>query len=90
MQNSLTTEYLSSLVPDNVGNARNLNTIQANSQLYFKPFLPSVTRNWNGLSEEIRNPTSLSSFERHLNASRNVSPKFFFDSKRPTNEVQLS
>ena len=91
MQNGLTPEYLSSLVPDNVGNnsaynlrnARNLNTIQANSQLYFKSFLPSVTRDWNGLSEEIRNSTSLSSFKRHLNSSRNVSPKFLFDGKRP-------
>ena len=35
------------------------------------------------LSEEIRNSTSLSSFKRHLNSSRNVSPKFFFDGKRP-------
>ena len=91
MQNGLTPKYLSSLVPDNLGNnsaynlrnARNLNTIQANSQLYFRSFLPSVTRDWNGLSEEIRNSTSLSSFKRHLNSSRNVSPKFFFDGKRP-------
>ena len=90
MQNGPTPEYLSSLVPDNVGNnsaynlrnARNLNTIQANSQLYFKSFLPSVTRDWNGLSGELRNSTSLSSFKRHLNSSRNVSHKFFFDGKR--------
>ena len=62
MQNGLTPEYLSSLVPDNVGNnsayslrnSRNLNTIQANSQPYFKYFLPSVTRDWNGLSEYIK------------------------------------
>ena len=85
MQNGLTPEYLSSLVPDNVRNnsaynlrnARILNTIQANSQLYFKSFLPSVTREWNGLSKEIR------SFKRHLDSSRNASPKFFFDGKRP-------
>ena len=91
MQNGLTPENLSSLVPDNVGNnsaynlrnARNLNTNQANSQLYFKSFLLSVTRDWNVLSEEIRNSTSLSSFKRHLNSSRNFSPKFLFDSKRP-------
>ena len=91
MQNGLTPEYLSSLIPDKVGNnsaynlrnGRNLNTIQANSQLYFKSFLPSVTRDWNGLSEETRNLTSLSSFQRHLNPSRNVSPKFLFDGKRP-------
>ena len=91
MQNSLTPDYLSSLVPDNVGNnsaynlrnARNLkNTIQAHSQLYYKSFLPSVTRDWKGLSEEIRNLPSLFSFKRHLDSSLTASPKLFFGGKR--------
>ena len=65
MQNSLTPDYLPSLVPDDIGNnsaynLRNLNTVQAHFQLYYKSFLPSVTREWNGLSEEIRNLPSLS------------------------------
>ena len=90
MQNNLTPDYLSSLVPENVGNnsaynlrnARNLNTLQAHSQLYFKSFLPSVTRDWNGLSEEIRNSPSLSSFKHHLDVNLTKPSKFFFDGKR--------
>ena len=90
MQNSLTPDYLLSLVPENVGNnsaynlqnARNLNTIQARSQLYYKSFLPSVTRDWNGLSEGIRNSPSVSSFKYHLNVDQAKSPIFFFDGKR--------
>ena len=90
MQNNLTPNYLSSLVPENVGNnssynlrnAGNLNTIQAHTQLYYKSFLPSVTRDWNGLSEETRNSPSLSTFKHHLDASLTKSPKFFFDGKR--------
>ena len=90
MQNSLTPDYLLSLVPENVGNnsaynlriARNLNTIQARSQLYYKSFLPSVTRDWNGLSEGIRNSPSLSSFKHQLNVNLAKSPILFFDGKR--------
>ena len=90
MQNNLTPDYLSSLVPENVGNnsaynlrnARNLNTLQAHSQLYFESFLPSVTRDWNGLSEAIRNSPSLSSFKHHLDVNLTKPSKFFFDGKR--------
>ena len=88
--NSLTPDYLLSLVPENVGNnsaynlrnARNLNTIQAHSKLYYKFFLPSVTHDWNGLSEEIRNSPRLSSFKHHLDANLTNSLIFFFDGKR--------
>ena len=81
MQNSLTPDYLSSLAPDNVGNnsaynlrnARNLNTIQAHSQLL---------QDLNGISEEIRNLPGLSSFKRHLDSGLIASPKIFFDGKR--------
>lgn len=47
---NLTPDYLSSLVPESVGNksaynlrnARNIIILQAHSQLYFKYFLPSL------------------------------------------------
>ena len=89
MQNGLIPDYLSSMVPGIVGNnssynlrnAQNLNTVQANSQLYYKSFLPSATKEWNGLTEEIRNMPSLSSFKRHLNSILNAVPKSFFDGK---------
>ena len=90
MQNGLSPNYLSSLMPDNVGNnsaynlrnAQNLNTVHANSQLYYESFLPSVTRDWNELTEEVRNTPTLSSFNRRLDSDLNAVPKFFFDGKR--------
>ena len=91
MQTNLTPDYLSSLVSDTVGNntaynlrnSQNLNTSHANSQLYYKSFLPSVTRDWNRLSDEIRNLPSLSSFKRHLNSNLLAPPKYFCDGNRP-------
>ena len=52
--------YLSSLVPPSVGvnsaynlwNANNIETILANSQLYYNSFLPSVIGSWNELPQE--------------------------------------
>ena len=90
MQNGLSPNYLSFLVPDNVGNnsaynlrnAQNLNIVQANSQLYYKSFLHSVTRDWNELTEELRNTPTLSSFKCRLDSDLNVVPKVFFDGKR--------
>ena len=90
MQNGLSPNYLSSLVPDNIGNnsayklrnAQNLKSVQANFQLYYKFCLPSVTRDWNELMEELRNIPTLSSFKRHLDSDLNAIPKLFFDGKR--------
>ena len=76
-------------MPDNVGynaynlrNAQNLNTVQAISQLNYKSFLHSVTRDWNELAEELRNTHALSSFKRRLHSDLNAVPNFFFDAKR--------
>ena len=64
MQHGMTPEYLSSLVPPTVGstaryplcNESDLQTVPAKSQQYFNSFLPSVTRAWNGLKEDIKMP----------------------------------
>ena len=80
MQNYLSPNHLCSLVPDNVGNnseynlrnAQNLNTAQANSQLFYKSFRPSVTRDRNELTEELRNTPTLSSFKCHINSDLNT------------------
>ena len=77
-------------MPDNTGNnsaynlrnAQNLNTVQANSQLYYKSFLPSVTRDWKELTEELRNTPTLFSFKLCLDSDLNAVPKFFFDGKK--------
>ena len=90
MQNGLTPDFLSSLVPPTVGstttynlrNFSNLQTVHASSQLYYKSFLPSVTRSWNELSEDKRNSTSVAVFKSKLQCNVRSPPSFFFDGKR--------
>ena len=90
MQNSLTTDYLSSLVPEEtilpiiyeMHETLILSKHILNLTTVYKTFLPSVTRDLNELSEKIRNLPSLSSFKRHLNSSLTASSKFFFDGKK--------
>ena len=43
-----------------------------------KTFLPSTIRDWNSLSEEHRNSTSVSSFKHTLNQTNITVPKYFF------------
>ena len=77
--------FLSSLVPPTVGstttynlrNFSNLQTIHASSQLYYKSFLPSVTRSWNELSEDKRNSTSVAAFKSKLQSDVRSLPSFF-------------
>ena len=90
MQNNLSPNYLSSLVPPTVGststyplrNSKNLHTIRTNSQLYSNSFLPSAIRDWNELPEEIRSAPSLSAFKHKLNRNIRMPPKFYFIGKR--------
>ncbi|MCG8116730.1 MAG: reverse transcriptase domain-containing protein, partial [Candidatus Thiodiazotropha endolucinida] len=90
MQNSLTPEYLSSLVPVTVGsttsyelrNNANLQIVRANSQLYYTSFLPSVTRNWNDLSDDQKSAPSVASFKHKLQANERKSPSYFCAGKR--------
>ena len=84
MQNDMSPNYLSSLVPPSVGNttnyplrnSSNLHTIHTNSQLYFNSFLPSVIRDWNELSEQTRNLPSIASFKREINSDIKTYPHF--------------
>ena len=46
------------------------------------PFLPSVIREWNELSQPIRNSTSLSSFKYRLNSGATKPPSYYFEGKR--------
>lgn len=62
MKNNLTPEYLSSLLPKNVGNASryslrnsdNLQGIFSRTALYSNSFLPSTISAWNNLPAEVR------------------------------------
>ena len=82
--------YLSTLLPDSVGNTssynlRNINntqTIHCNTQQYYNSFLPATVRNWNELSQEIRDSNTLTTFKHKLNANIRGVPKFYNIGKR--------
>ena len=77
IKNNMCPEYLSSLIPANVGssvsyNLRNTNAIKnvnAKTQLYFNSFLPSTIREWNELPSAVQNSPSLLTFKHHLNSN---------------------
>lgn len=90
MKNGLAPEYLSTLIPPSVGNtsayqlrnASDINALHASSQLYYKSFLPSVIRDWNGLPDEIHKSSSSESFKRKLNSMVGISPKSYLVENR--------
>ena len=90
MKNNLTPTYLSSLVPESVGqtsryNLRNSNdllTINARTSLYSNSFLPSTVRDWNNLTPEARQVDSLNMFKQFLNRDREKVPKYFYGGSR--------
>ena len=82
MKNGLCPEYLSSLIPANVGspvgyslrNANAVRTVNAKSQLYFNSFLPSTIREWNELPPAVQNSPTLPIFKNHLNSNLRAPP----------------
>ena len=74
MYSNINPSYLSSLVPPsisdsssyNLRNANNLQTVETRTRQYYNSFLPSVIREWNSLSEETRNASSVSAFKSRL------------------------
>ena len=90
MKSELSPSYLSSLVPPSVGansaynlrNANNIETILANSQLYYNSFLPSVIRSWNELPQETRDSHNIASFKRYPNADTVVPLEYYNAGKR--------
>ena len=77
MRNNLCPEYLSSLVPTNVGstagyslqNANDIRTVNANTLLYFNSFLPSVIRERNELPRHVQDSPTLLMFKNHKNSN---------------------
>ena len=90
MQNDLSPEYLSVLVPPTVGststyqlrNAPNVQLIHANTRLYYNSFLPSAAREWNGHPQDVRDLNSLGAFKRKLNADNTKPPSYFNSGSR--------
>jgi hypothetical protein len=90
MKNNLTPGYLSSLVPDPVDassqyslrNSDNIQVPHSRTNLYLNSFLPSVIRDFNNLSQELRNAPSLSNFKRLLYKDKSRVPKHFLHGER--------
>ena len=85
MVHGLGPAYLNNLVPPLVQehsryllrNARNISTLQCNSNLFYNSFLPSSIRDWNSLSDEIRNSQTFSIFKSKLNADGVKPPSYY-------------
>ena len=90
MKNGLCPEYLSSLIPANVGssvgyslrNANAVRTVNAKSQLYFNSFLPSTIREWNELPPAVQNSPTLPIFKNHLNSNLRAPPVYYSTGNR--------
>ena len=86
MVQDLTPLHLSSLIPPtlnetsryNLRNANNISTINTRTNQYFISFLPSTIRDWNSLSEEHRNSTSVASFKHTFNKTNISVPLCLF------------
>lgn len=90
MKNNLCPDYLSSLVPSNVGtnvqynlrNVADVRTLSANTQLYYNSFLPSAIREWNDLPSDIQESPSLASFKYRLNSNIVHTPPYYLTGNR--------
>ena len=90
MQNSLTPQYLTDLVPQHVGsvarynlrNANDLRTSESRTTLYYNSFVPAVTRKWNNLPDDVKNSESLNAFKSNLNRNKVITPSYYYIGKR--------
>ena len=90
MHNNLTPNYLSSLIPQqvevtsryNLRNAQDIRNIRYRTSLYYNSFLPSTLRQWNDLSSETRQSTSLNSFKRLLKMDKISVPQYYYYGNR--------
>ena len=90
MKNNIAPTYLTSLVPDNVGdtttyNLRNANDsrgIPCHTQLYANSFLPSSVQSWNQLTSVQRNCPTLNSFKNQLNSNVGKVPSYYYTGDR--------
>ena len=90
MVKNITPQYLRNLVPPSVHqvsqrdlrNNLDLTVPRSRTNLYNKSFIPTATREWNSLSEEIKSSTSLSMFKRMLSRDKRKVPLYFYNGER--------
>ena len=83
--NGITPDYLTELVPPmihettryNLRNSNDIQTMHANTNLFYNSFFPSTIRAWNNLSEDIKQATSVASFKFRLNRGITKPPKYY-------------
>ena len=64
------------------GNANDLQTIKARTNLYYNSFLPSTVRAWNNLPLEAKQLQSVNSFKYYLKKDTVSVPKYYYIGKR--------
>jgi len=92
MYHALAPRYLSSRIPNQVGNitsynlwnSSNLRNISWRSQLLSKSFLPSTINSWNSVTDEVRSAPSLNSFNNLLSRGRKDVPLFYYEGDSQT------
>ena len=85
MKNNLCPNYLSSLIPHNIGSSVRYNlrkvsdirTVHANMQLYYNSFLPSTIRERNDLPRDIQDSSTVASFKTRLNSNIALPPPYY-------------
>ena len=90
MINNISPSYLSDLVPQSVNiisrynlrNANDLESVASRTNQYYNSFFPSVVREWNDLTNEVRQSDSLQSFKHNLNKEGTIVPKHFYSGIR--------
>ena len=90
MINSMTPQYLTKLLPQRTGhnstyslrNNNDLRTIFSRTNLYYNSFLPSAIREWNNLTDELRNAPTLDNFKSLLNRNNGKVPKYYLTGSR--------
>ena len=90
MKNNLFPNYLSSLIPPNIGssvryylrNVSDTRTVHANTQLYYNSFLPFAIREWNDLPHDIQDSSTVASFKTRLNSNIALPPPYYYTGNR--------
>ena len=61
----------------NLRNSNDIQTMHANTNLYYNSFFPSTIRAWNNHSDDIKQATSVESFKFRLNRDITKPPKYY-------------
>ena len=85
IMNGLTPDYLSGCVPPlvqdtttyNLRNSNDIQSLHANTNLFYNSFFSSTIRAWNSLPEDIKQATSVASFKYRLNKDIKKPPKYY-------------